>query len=190
MYIVHICIIHILPTLIMTLDNIWTFENSKLVYIKRLKEFIKISELFSLIFVLYLFFLVLFVELRPLDMVGSGFFICGGGSGFSLSLNQFSAVLFQSPYLVFFTQHFLQHYKDLIKNTKWLYFILMFYFQMHGYPDVLPPGCRLPPHGPHDLYPRGPETEGEFTYLDTSDDSGRHTGPEPSSPWARVSIQP
>ena len=161
------------------------------------------------------------MELRPLDMVGSGFFICGGGSGFSLSLNQFSAVLFHGPYLVFFTQHFLQHYKDLIKNTKWLYFILMFYFQMHGYPDVLPPGCRLPPHGPHDLlygpppldmgvhpppppdmdpscspedwsrdpppgttdlYPRGPETEGEFTYLDTSDDSGRHTGPEPSSP--------
>jgi hypothetical protein len=108
---------------------------------------------------------------------------------------------------------------------------------MHGYPDLLPPGCRLPP--PHDLmyggghhpplppppdmvpvppggpmdlvepppdewvragegppppgavnlylpHPRAggpPEApEPDFTYLDTSDDSGRHTGPEPSSP--------
>ncbi len=112
---------------------------------------------------------------------------------------------------------------------------------MHGYPDLLPPGCRLPPP-PHDLMygghhpplppppdmlagppgggpldlvdpptddwvrsgegpppppaplnlflphpraaggpPDGP-SESEFTYLDTSDDSGRHTGPEPSSP--------
>lgn len=97
--------------------------------------------------------------------------------------------------------------------------------QMHGYPEPLPPGCRLPPppghpppphdmmYGPppdhllgpppphHDmdgcppedwprdgppgsteLYPRGPDGEGEFSYLDTSDDSGRHTGPDPSSP--------
>ena len=45
-----------------------------------------------------------------------------------------------------------------------------------GHPDhYLPPG---PPHP-------GPPEEGgpEFsTYLDTSDDSGRHTGPDPSSP--------
>jgi len=120
--------------------------------------------------------------------------------------------------------------------------------QMHGYPDLIPPGMRLPPlgplgplgphgpppppgphgppppghelmfgppppdmlgHGPppHDghgplgpppedwprdgppegpprlLYPPHPEAgEGEFSYLDTSDDSGRHTGPDPSSP--------
>jgi len=96
--------------------------------------------------------------------------------------------------------------------------------QMHGYPDLGPPGCRLPPHGhpahpdmlygppppdmlpphpdmedggppmddwreggppPSDLFPRGPDTEPEFTsYLDTSDDSGRHTGHggDPASP--------
>jgi len=103
--------------------------------------------------------------------------------------------------------------------------------QMHGYPELLPPGMRLPPgvpHGPphpdfgpygppppeglmgpggpppedwpHDgppppghpdhylppgpPHPAPPEEGGpEFsTYLDTSDDSGRHTGPDPSSP--------
>ena len=55
-------------------------------------------------------------------------------------------------------------------------------------PPDMDPSCspedwvRDPPPGTTDLYPRGPETEPEFAYLDTSDDSGRHTGPEPSSP--------
>ena len=101
---------------------------------------------------------------------------------------------------------------------------------MHGYPDGMPPGCRLPPppglqpppphdmmYGPPphppdmrilppppdmdpsscspqdwsrdappgttDLYPRiPPDADQDFPYLDTSDDSGRHTGPDPSSP--------
>ena len=104
---------------------------------------------------------------------------------------------------------------------------------MHGYPEGMPPGMRLPPPPPHglppphemmyggppphppdmgvlgppppdmdpscsphgdwtrdpppgttDLYPRIPPDAGDtdFPYLDTSDDSGRHTGPDPSSP--------
>ena len=95
----------------------------------------------------------------------------------------------------------------------------MLHFQMHGYPDMVPPpGCRplppgpppppdmmygpppdhlLGPHHPDHLPPPepdswsregGPPTEifpprdGDFSYLDTSDDSGRHTGPDQPSP--------
>ncbi|XP_023321181.1 insulin gene enhancer protein ISL-1 [Eurytemora carolleeae] len=53
-------------------------------------------------------------------------------------------------------------------------------------PTDMDPSCspddwsQDPPPGT-DLYPR-PDTEPEFGYLDTSDDSGRHTGPDPSSP--------
>ena len=38
-----------------------------------------------------------------------------------------------------------------------------------------------PPDGP--VYSDGPRPEGpDYTYLDTSDDSGRHTGPDQPSP--------
>ena len=53
-------------------------------------------------------------------------------------------------------------------------------------PTDMDPSCspddwsQDPPPGT-DLYPR-PDTEPVFGYLDTSDDSGRHTGPDPSSP--------
>ena len=96
-------------------------------------------------------------------------------------------------------------------------------FQMHGYPDMVPPpGCRplppghppghppppdmmygpppdhlLPPHHQDHLNPPDPDSwtrdggpgteifpprEGDYSYLDTSDDSGRHTGPDQPSP--------
>ena len=65
-----------------------------------------------------------------------------------------------------------------------------------GHPDHLgpPDSCRPPHegdwsqdgpvHGPpgSDIYAPGPENDREFTYLDTSDDSGRHTGPDQPSP--------
>ena len=110
---------------------------------------------------------------------------------------------------------------NIIYETCYLSVIFIL-FQMHGYPDSLGPGCRLPPppHLPHhdlmygppppDMGPLPPPPdpscspedwsradpppgttdqlfareggEGEFSYLDTSDDSGRHTGPDPSSP--------
>ena len=49
-------------------------------------------------------------------------------------------------------------------------------------PSCSPPEdwSRVDPPPPDQLFPR--EGEGEFSYLDTSDDSGRHTGPDPSSP--------
>ena len=57
------------------------------------------------------------------------------------------------------------------------------------HPDLLGPGhphpgdgCGddyQPPHPPPDLCG---EPGSEFGYLDTSDDSGRHTGPDPASP--------
>ena len=53
------------------------------------------------------------------------------------------------------------------------------------HPDHLPPPdseawSRDGPPGSEIFPPR----DGEYSYLDTSDDSGRHTGPDQPSPWA------
>lgn len=141
---------------------------------------------------------------------------------------------------------------SMMSFTFFTPFNISILFQMHGYPDALPPGCRLPPPPPHHPHPPphhpdlmyhhpdllmaggpippppsdldhavsnggglpdewgpsppsgGPPTAGDVgmfgrgnadatsvvttatnefsSYLDTSDDSGRHTGPDPSSP--------
>jgi len=60
---------------------------------------------------------------------------------------------------------------------------------MYGPPPdhLLPPGPPPdgeygPPPGAGDLYPGPGDREADYTYLDTSDDSGRHTGPDQPSP--------
>ena len=52
----------------------------------------------------------------------------------------------------------------------------------HDDPHVSPAPLLLPPDGQYPGSDIRQETGAEFTYLDTSDDSGRHTGPDQPSP--------